>query len=267
MPGDLEGSTNLKMNLLSYIRVSGNSQVDGDGFDRQREKINAFCKAHNAYVGYPFFDKAVSGTVESMDRPAFARMLNEISNGQHGKIDGIVVERMDRLARDLMISELLLRECRERGLKVFSADQGQLIDMADNSGDPTRVLIRQLLGALAQWEKSVLVMKMKAARDRIKATGKQCEGNKPYGYYPGEETIKKLIVNLRNSNISFRSIADMLNTEKFKTRTGNPWGAGSVHNIYEGATNAGTGETGTETGAGTEPGPLGWTEHVGEEDP
>jgi len=53
-----------------------------------------------------------------------------------------------------MTQEFLLAECRKRGLKVYSADQGQLIDMAENGGDPTRVLIRQILGALAQWEKN-----------------------------------------------------------------------------------------------------------------
>jgi DNA invertase Pin-like site-specific DNA recombinase len=41
---------------------------------------------------------------------------------------------------------------------------------------PTAVLVRQVLGAISQFEKATLVAKLKAARDRKKATGIKIEG-------------------------------------------------------------------------------------------
>jgi DNA invertase Pin-like site-specific DNA recombinase len=45
---------------------------------------------------------------------------------------------------------------------------------------PTAVLIRQVLGAVAQFEKAMVVSKLKGARDRKRATGVKVEGRKSY---------------------------------------------------------------------------------------
>lgn len=220
------------MNLIPYIRISSNSHADGDGFDRQLEAITGFCVRHHAKMMHPFFDKAVSGTIDGMDRPEFARLLDYIASGVE-PIAGIVVERMDRLARDLMVSEFMLKECRDRGIKVYCADRGELVDMASDGSDPTQVLIRQVLGALAQWERAMLVAKMAGARARVKAETGRCEGNKPFGHYPGETRLAKLVVQLCDSGISFNGVAKMLNEDSmFKTRRGNPFTHATVSDIY-----------------------------------
>lgn len=221
------------MNLIPYIRVSSNSHADGDGYDRQLVAIKAFCEKHNAFCLNPFFDKAVSGTIEGMDRPEFAKMLDFIAKGKNA-VAGIVVERMDRLARDLMVSEFMLKECRDRGIKVFCADRGELVDMASDGSDPTQVLIRQILAALAQWERAMLVAKMAGARARIKAETGRCEGNKPFGHYPGEMGLARLVVQLRSSLMSFRAIARMINEDSiYKTRRGGALTAATVQDIWE----------------------------------
>jgi DNA invertase Pin-like site-specific DNA recombinase len=45
---------------------------------------------------------------------------------------------------------------------------------------PTAVLVRQVLGAIAQFEKATTVAKLKAARDRKIAAGEKCGGRKSY---------------------------------------------------------------------------------------
>jgi hypothetical protein len=45
---------------------------------------------------------------------------------------------------------------------------------------PTAVLVRQMLGAIAQFEKASVVAKLKAARDRKIAAGEKCGGRKSY---------------------------------------------------------------------------------------
>jgi DNA invertase Pin-like site-specific DNA recombinase len=80
-----------------YLRVSGTGQVEGDGFDRQRELISRF--ADQAGIAIPRFyeERGVSGAKGEEDRPAFQEMLTAIlSNG----VRAVIVERLDRLARE-----------------------------------------------------------------------------------------------------------------------------------------------------------------------
>lgn len=219
------------MNIAAYLRVSGKSQTDGDGFARQTEKIDEFCGHWGLVKTTTSVEDGVSGAVEAMERPSFSKLMSDIDAGR-AFVGAIVVERMDRLARDLMVQEFLLRECRERDIQVFAADQGNLTDMASNDCDPTRILIRQILGALAQWEKAMLVAKLAAARNRIKESGQRCEGNRPYGFKPGESTILGLMLNLRSSGMNNIGIANMLNEGGFKNRRGGSWTYGQVYDIF-----------------------------------
>ncbi len=223
------------MKAYYYIRVSGRGQLDGDGPDRQRDAIRAFCEQHKIEFGGEFFEQAVSGAREGMDRPQFAELISTISTHEASGLDPIkviVVERMDRLARDLMVSEMLLRECRMRGIKVFSADQGMLIDMATDGADPTRKLIRQIIGALAEWEKNMLVKKLRSARERKKRiTGEQVEGKRAYGFFPGEAHTLRVMKTLRASNLTLQRVADMLNDQQLHNRKGQPWTAPQIYSI------------------------------------
>src|SRR5216684_107322 len=102
------------MKVFSYTRVSGRGQVEGDGQVRQLAASKHFCKIHNLDWRGDFFEAGVSGTVEGLDRPEFVAMLDYIAARKLPPnpeiIEAIVVERMDRLARDLMVSEMLLKE-------------------------------------------------------------------------------------------------------------------------------------------------------------
>lgn len=193
---------------FGYTRVSGQGQVEKDGFPRQNEALNAFCRKHGLALEQIFREEAVSGTVEGMDRPEFSKMITIM---EERGVQAFVVERMDRLARDLMVSELLLGECRKRGIMVFAVDQGTLTDMASDGVDPTRKLIRQIMGALAEWDKSNLVKRLRLSRERVRARGERCEGRKPFGSKPGEQAIKTAIFNLRENGMSLPKMAAFLN--------------------------------------------------------
>ncbi|MBK5290544.1 MAG: hypothetical protein JJE04_02480 [Acidobacteriia bacterium] len=72
--------------------------------------------------------------------------------------------------------------------------------------DPTRILMRQLMGAVAQSDKSRIVLKLRGARLRKKAHEGRCEGRKPYGYYQGEEGALARMKELRAQGIGFDRI-------------------------------------------------------------
>jgi hypothetical protein len=52
--------------------------------------------------------------------------------------------------------------------------------------DPSRKLMRQIFGAIAKYEKTMIVLKLRGARVRMRARISRCEGAKPYGELPGE---------------------------------------------------------------------------------
>ncbi|TFH66661.1 MAG: recombinase family protein [Gemmatimonadales bacterium] len=209
------------MNVISYLRVSGQGQVEGDGFDRQAEAIDKFCTANGLCITEILQEEGVSGTIDGLDRPVLSKILTNDCPGQGNPT--IVVERLDRLARDLMVQELILKECRERGIKVFSADQAGAVDVASNDGDPTRVLIRQIMGALSQWEKSVIVKKLKAARQRKKDLTGACEGRKRFGSTNLEQKkILLRILEMRDVGFQAQQIKMALDAEGFLTSKGRP---------------------------------------------
>ena len=140
-----------KVKAFSYLRVSGKGQIRGDGFTRQRETIARYAKRHNIELVQEFRDGGVCGEKELADREGLAALLDAIeSNG----VRMILVERADRLARDLMVSEVILGQFRDLNVKLVAADSGTELTAGD--GDPTRVLIRQVLAAVAEFEKTVL---------------------------------------------------------------------------------------------------------------
>lgn len=220
------------MRIFGYIRVSSRGQLAGDGPERQVDAIAAFCKEFGLTSMGQFRD-AHTGTAEGMNRPGFSDMIGAADAAATCRIEAIVVERMDRLARDLMVSEVLLAECRKRGIKVFSADQGQLLDMASDGGDPTRVLIRQVMGALSQWAKSELVLKLRKARERKREKFGRCEGFAPYGEKPSEAMVLKIIRDMREEGKTWENIVEFLNSSGFTTRWGKTWKVTNIIRLHK----------------------------------
>jgi hypothetical protein len=95
-----------------------------------------------------------------------------------------------------------------------------------------------VLGAVAEFDKSVLVAKLKAVRIRKrKATGR-CEGRKPFGMKPGEGETLALIRRLRRklrggARLSYDAIAARLNADGVPTRTGKLWAGPTVYGILK----------------------------------
>jgi DNA invertase Pin-like site-specific DNA recombinase len=67
-----------KQNAVSYLRVSGKGQIEGDGFDRQREAVERYAKTSGFDVLDEYRDEGVSGTRELADRPGLAALLDRL---------------------------------------------------------------------------------------------------------------------------------------------------------------------------------------------
>lgn len=209
------------MKAFAYIRVSSNGQVNGGGFDRQLAAINKYSRDNGIEIVDTFQEEGVSGTLEN--RPALARLLVSLEQNGHG-IRTVIIEKLDRLARDLMVQEAIIRDFKLKGFELISAAEGPDLLAAD----PTRELIRQVFGAVAQYEKSMLVAKLKASRERIRATSGKCEGRKGYNDTKEGQAIIKRIQVLRRKHPhrkrrTWQQVADILNEEGTTTLEGRTW--------------------------------------------
>src|SRR5690349_11393636 len=102
---------------FGYIRVSGESQVKEDGPVRQREAIKAYAAKNGFRIVKWFVEEAVSGTVESQERPAFSEMLAALmGNGTRT----VLIEKLDRIARAVYVQEGTIRLLKERGFELIS---------------------------------------------------------------------------------------------------------------------------------------------------
>ena len=121
-----------------------------------------------------FNDAAVSGADHIETRPGFAAMLAYIaSNGART----IIVETASRFARDLMVQEVGFAKLQALGIKLVAADSPH--SFLDDT--PTSKLIRQILGAVSEFDKAMVVAKLKGARERKRViTGKKVEGRKSH---------------------------------------------------------------------------------------
>src|SRR3954465_4486901 len=85
-----------------------------------------------------FREEGVSGTTDSVNRPAWSELMTALhSNG----VRVVIIERLDRLARDLMVQETIIADLRKNGFEVVSVAEPDLM-----ANDPTRVLVRQMMG-------------------------------------------------------------------------------------------------------------------------
>ncbi len=220
---------------VSYLRVSGDSQIEGDGFPRQREGVARRARAMRYRIVQEFTDEGVSGTRALAERPGLSALLARVlGNG----VRVVLVEKADRLARDLVEGELILREFRKVGVRVVESESGTDLTAGDSS-NPTAALIRQVLGAVSQFEKSALVGKLAASRKRLREAGRRCDGVRPFGMLDGEQETLDLIFELNKRDPLTKErrtpgqIAKVLNTRKVKTRSGAAWSPVVVRTILK----------------------------------
>jgi DNA invertase Pin-like site-specific DNA recombinase len=206
-----------------YLRVSGKNQVRGDGFHRQFIACREYATEHNLKIVRVFKERGVSGTMELENRPALSELFAAL---QENGVKTILVEKVDRLARDLMLQETIISDMMKSGYTLLSSCEPDLC-----SSDPSRVLIRQIFGALAQYDRAMIVLKLRGARQRAKARDGKCEGKKPFGEKPGELLILNRMHNLKSQGHTCEQIAMFMNTERIPTRMGKPWKPGTVGKI------------------------------------
>lgn len=214
---------------VAYIRTSSAANVgpDKDSDKRQLAAITAFAKRAGYVLVDTFNDAAVSGVDPIETRPGFARLLDKIEDNG---VRTVIVEDASRFARELVTQELGILLLIERGVRVLTAGGDDLTD----TSDPSRVMMRQIAGSFAQYEKTRLVAKLRAARERKRAAAGKCEGRKSISELHPDVALeaKRLRRKLpKGGRMSLRQVAAELAKRGHLNERGKPFSPSSVLSI------------------------------------
>lgn len=223
------------MDLVAYLRVSTDAQVDRYGLAAQRADLDAWADANGHRLVAYCADEGVSGTVEAVDRPGLAAALNALESGE---AEGLAVAKLDRLARHLTIQEAALAHIWQRGGAAYSVDAGQITP--DDEEDPMRTAMRQMMGVFAQLERAMIVQRMKKGRAAKAAQGGYAYGSPPLGWRaeggglvadPDQQATLRRIVDLSRQGLSTRQICDVLERDGLRTKRGHAFSSATVARV------------------------------------
>src|SRR5207249_5275291 len=136
------------------------------------------------------------------------------------------IEKLDRLARDVVVQETIIADMQRKRFEIRSVTEPDLC-----SDDPTRTLLRQMMGEFAEYERKMIVLKLRGARQRKRQQSGSCEGRKPYGSRPGEREVIERMFHHYDLGSGYGGIANALNNEGLRQRNGNLWSVNTVRRI------------------------------------
>jgi DNA invertase Pin-like site-specific DNA recombinase len=218
-----------RIEAVAYMRTSSAANV-GEGKDserRQRAAIAGYARAAGYEIVDWFYDAAVRGADPVTARPGFSAMLDRIaSNG----VRTIIVESPDRFARDLAVQLAGHDYLKRLGVMLVPASAPDFF-VEDT---PTAVLVRQVLGAIAQFDKATTVAKLRAARDRRRKEVGKVEGRKAYAEKEPELVRRASELSEQRPRLSLRQISVELASQGFTTSRGKAYSASAVASMLDG---------------------------------
>lgn len=159
---------------VGYMRVSTRSQVEsGLSLEAQRDWIEGWCDSQKLTLEGIFEDAGLSGSTPVAER---AGLMAALAWAKETGAKHLVVHKLDRLSRSPFILLFLEKEAERAGIRITSVSGEGTED-----DEPTSVLVRRLLQAVAEHELAMISARTKTALARKKAKGERL-GRPPYGF-------------------------------------------------------------------------------------
>ena len=177
------------MKTAVYMRVSTENQ----SIEMQEREISMFLESKGIKDVVIYKDEGESGI--STSRPALNRLENDI---KHGAIKTLIVWKLDRLFRSLVELDTHLKAFHKLGIIFISIKDN--IDLSN----PTGILMMQILGAFAEFEREMIITRVKAGLANAKAKGKRLGA--PQKLKP--DLIQYVLSLLENQDLKYREVAD-----------------------------------------------------------
>jgi site-specific DNA recombinase len=230
-----------------YTRKSTDENLDTDfnSLDAQRESAEDYIRAqqHEGWVALPerYDDGAYSGA--TLERPALRHLMDDVCTG---RIDAIVVYKIDRLSRSLLDFARLIEELEQHHVSLVSVTQ-----QMDTSTSLGRLNLHMVL-SFAQYEREVIAERIRDKMGAARRRGKYQGGVPPLGY-DVDRPNKRLVVNdeeavlvryIFRRYLQLGSTVALLKelaaeghltkawvTQKGKQRPGRPWNKAHIYRL------------------------------------
>ncbi|WP_215845238.1 recombinase family protein [Candidatus Pantoea bituminis] len=178
--------------VFAYCRVSTLEQ----NTENQRREIEA---AGFAIRPQRLIEEYISGSVAAGERPGFMRLLDRMENG-----DVLIVTKLDRLGRNAMDIRKTVELLATSEIRVHCLALGG-VDLTSPAGKMTM----QVISAVAEFERDLLLERTHAGIARAKASGKR------FGRPPVlSEEQKRVVTERLKAGISTSAIAREFNTTR-----------------------------------------------------
>lgn len=205
-----------------YVRVSTERQAtEGYSVAAQKENLTAFAKTNNFKIYDVYADEGISGK-DVEGRPSVKRLIKDI---QDGKIDVVLIQKFDRLTRNITDTEDFIKLFQKYDVDVWSISDGK-VDISNSNGK----FMTLLKGLFAQHERELTSERIKVAFSQKARQGYTlCCGCTPYGYNrkkgnkvilinQEEGKVVKRIFKMYVEGYTFTEIAKSLNIDGVDTK-------------------------------------------------
>ena len=215
---------------VMYLRTSSATNLDGDSEERQKESIAKYADSQGMEIVSGAYDQAVKGSDSIHEREGFSALIQYCLDND---VTTILCENASRFARDVIVQEMGYRELKKLKIQLIPVDAPDYF-----TGDtPSLTMIRQILGSVAEFEKSNLVSKLRGARDRVRAKNGKCEGRKSLKEIYGDlrfRTLQKKVRSLSKEKMSYTKIAQVLASQGWvQPSTGRPFHKSQVMRLIQ----------------------------------
>jgi len=155
-----------------YCRFSPRRNAEEcESNETQLHYCREYCKKQGWKIVGEYSDESLSG--DDLDRPG---MWEAVESARRGV--ALVVHKGDRLARDVLMEEMVRAQVSKAGGRVITVE-------GSNGESPQDVLVRQIMSAFSEYEKKVIAARTRAAMLRHQASGRAMSQIAPYGSTEG----------------------------------------------------------------------------------
>lgn len=174
------------MLVLGYVRVSSTEQEQGFGQDAQANAIRSYC-VDNHFDPPEIIHESASAEsiVARVELKDILRRSKDTGADAH-----VIFYRLDRLARNLSDQEMVVGHAMTYGYRLHStyAAESDTLNPA-HAGDPMRVLVRQVFGIFAQFERATIQGRLDSGLMEKAKAGGSTGGSLPFGYMSKDRDI------------------------------------------------------------------------------
>jgi DNA invertase Pin-like site-specific DNA recombinase len=219
---------------VAYLRASTDDQQLG--LDTQRAAIEQWASSQGVRIAAFEADPGVSGGTPLEERAGLQRAIAHLRKFNAGLL---LVAKLDRLARDVVIAAMVERAVAAVGARLFC------VDGIGNGDEPADMLMRTMVGGVAQFERAIIRKRIKDAL-ALKKTRLERVGGIPWGWRlssdgkhlepdEGELETARIMRKLADNGLQYRKIVRALADAGRFNRRGRIFGIKQISNIIGGA--------------------------------